>query len=363
MVLLDPWGSVLLKDYEAIAKKFGLEDFDPTALPEPNRLMRRGVVFASRDFGRIRECIKQRKRYYALTGIMPTAERIHLGTKMVLENMAWFQEHGAKAYVLVADLEAAATRGISLAEARKWAMSFHIPAYIALGLDPRRTVFYFQSENKAVMNLAYEFAKKITLAEFRAIYGLATPATIMSALTQAADILYPQLQARIPGVIPVGIDQDPHIRLVRDIVTRTKTAYGFIPPSAIYNKFTPGLDGSLKMSKSKPESMLELPEPQASVRRKLMNALTGGRDTLEEQRRLGGQPESCMIFELYKQHFLEKEEELNNIYRQCKAGSLLCGEDKRHACEHMTRFLEGFEKRLSKARKVVSKLKFIRFGR
>ena len=46
-VLIDPWGSSLIEDYEKLLKQFGLNSFSPTQLPNPNRLMRRRVNFAS----------------------------------------------------------------------------------------------------------------------------------------------------------------------------------------------------------------------------------------------------------------------------------------------------------------------------
>ncbi|MBI2656313.1 tryptophan--tRNA ligase, partial [Candidatus Woesearchaeota archaeon] len=311
--IIDPWGSALLEDYEKIIKDFGLEVFDARQFPKPNRIMRRNVVFAGRDLKIISDAIKNRKKYYVLSGIMPSNEKIHLGTKMVVENIKYFQEHGAEAYILVADLEAASARGVSLEEARKRALDFHIPAYVALGLDANKTIFYFQSENKEVMNNAYEFAKKITLNEFEAIYGSADPGKIMAAVTQVADILYPQFRERKPGIIPVGVDQDPHIRLARDIVRRLKEKKFFLP-SSLYHKYTPSLDGGMKMSKSKPESCIELPEDMKSVRRKIRNALSGGRDTLEEHRKLGAVIEKDMAFELMKQHLIEDDDELNEIY-------------------------------------------------
>ena len=187
--IIDPWGSELPEDYERIIKDFGLDVFEKGILPNPNRLMRRNVVFAGRDLKTIADAIKNKKKYYVLSGIMPSNEKIHFGTKMVVENIRYFQEHGAEAYILVADLEAASTRGISLEEARQRALKFHIPAYVSLGLDAKKTTFYFQSENREVMNNAYEFAKKITLNEFEAIYGSADPGKIMAAMAQVADIL------------------------------------------------------------------------------------------------------------------------------------------------------------------------------
>ena len=164
--IIDPYGSELVEDYAKAIKDFGLEVFTPTTFPEPNRVMRRGVVFAGRDLKIIARCIKEKKPFYALSGIMPTNDQIHLGNKIVVENLAYFQKHGAITFILVADLEAAAARGVSLEEGRKRALEFHIPAYLALGLDPKKTIFYFQSENKDVVHFAYEAAKKITLNEF-----------------------------------------------------------------------------------------------------------------------------------------------------------------------------------------------------
>jgi tryptophanyl-tRNA synthetase len=358
---IDPYGAELPEDYTKLIKDFGLEDFDVDDFPEPNRIMRRGTVFAGRDLKRIAKAIKEDKPFYVLSGIMPTNDKIHFGNKMVVENIRYFQEHGATAYILVADLEAAAARGVSLEEGRKRALEFHIPSYIALGLDPEKTVFYFQSENKDVVHLAFEFAKKITLNEFKAIYGSADPGRIMSAVTQVGDILYPQLKERMPGIIPVGIDQDPHIRLSRDIVARTK-AKKFFSPSSIYHKYTQSLDGSLKMSKSKPESCIVLPEDINTAQKKLKRAFTGGRETLEIQKRLGGEPEKCMIFEMDKQHLVQDDAELQEIYDRCKAGTLLCGECKDIACQKMEAFMTKFEADTEKARKGVEKLNFVKFG-
>ncbi len=362
-VFIDPWGATLIEDYRRVVEEFGLKPFTDEILrrlPNPNRLMRRKVVFCHRDLEVIIDAIQNRKPFYVLTGIMPSAEKIHLGTKMVVENLAYFQGQGAKTYLLVADLEAASTRGISLKESRRRALNFHIPAYIALGVDPEKTTFYFQSDNRTVMNLACELSRRVTISELRAIYGEITPGKIMGAMMMQADVLHPQLEERIPGVIPVGIDQDPHIRLARDLAKRTKARYGFIPPASIYHKFTPSLDGSLKMSKSRPETYIELPEDPKSVEKKLWDAFTGGRETAELQRKLGGRPEVCVVFELFKQHLIEDDEELNRIYEECKSGSRICGDCKTQATELMNRFMERFEDRLEEARELIPSITFIK---
>jgi len=362
-ITIDPWGEFLIKDYEKLIGQYGLEPFTDSLLkklPNPNKLMRRKIIFAHTDLGKVIDAIQNKKDFYVLTGIMPSLEQIHLGTKMVIENVKYFQDQGAKTFVLVADLEAAATRGVSLEEGRKRALNFHIPAYIALGLNPEKTVFYFQSENEKVKNLAFIFSRKITLNEFRAIYGSTEPGRMMSSVLQVGDILFPQLEKRMPGVIPVGPDQSPHILLSRDIVDRTQTTFNFVPPSGLYNKYTPSLDGGLKMSKSKPEYCITIPEDVNEACKKIRRAFSGGRDTLEKHRKLGGVPEKDMAFELLKQHFIEDDNELKRIYDDYKSGKMMSGEIKDIACKKLTEFMKDFEKKLEKARNIVPSLKFIK---
>ncbi len=359
---IDPWGSTLVKDYERLIKEFGLEAFDEKTLakfPKPNSLMKRGVVFAGQGLEQIASAISAKKPFYCLTGMMPSNEKVHFGNKMIVENMKYFQERGAKTYILIADLESAATRGISLETAQKRAMDFFIPAYIAFGLDPKKTLFYFQSKNEAVKNLGFLFSKKITLNEFRAIYGQPEPSRIFAALTQAGDILFPQLKEKMPGIIPVGIDQSPHIRLTRDIARRTKNDYNFFLPSAFYVKYTPSLDGYFKMSKSKPEFNIDIPEDAESAAKKIGRAVTGGRETAEKQKKLGGIPEKCIKFELDKQHFMN-DKELEDIYSKCRAGERLCGECKALTQKKVKEFMKGFNKKFSKARKQAKKVKFVK---
>ena len=349
----------MIEDYNKLITDFHLEKFDAKLFPKPNRLMRRGAVFSGIDLKAVADCIKKKKPFYVLSGIMPSGKKIHFGTKMVVEMISYFQKHGAETYILVADLEAEATRGITLEQARKRALDFHIPAYIALGLDPKNTIFYFQSENVEVMHAAYKYSKKVTQAQFEALYGNASPDRIFAALTQVGDILYPQFKKRMPGVIPVGVDQCPHILLTRDIVNRMKREK-FFAPGATFHKYTPALNGHFKMSKSMPESMIELPEDPKLACRKIKRAVTGGRDTLEEHRRLGAVIEKDMVFELLKLHLIESDEELARIHDAYKAGKMTSGELKEIACEKITGFMQDLEQGIKKARKSIGQLKFIK---
>ena len=355
-VMVDPWGKELVQDYERLIKEFGMQPFEPI-FPKPNLQMRRGVNFGGQDLGAIANAINTKKPFYCLTGIMPSSAKIHLGTDTVVQNVKYFQEHGAKTYVLIADVESQATRGVSIEEGKKRAIEFHIPAYVALGLDLKKTNFYFQSENKTVSNLAAICSRKITENEFRAIYGSVHPAKVMSAFTQMGDILHPQLEEPMPGVIPVGIDQAPHIRMSRDIARRLRGEYGFFPPSAIYNKYTSALDGSFKMSKSEGVGKIEIPElDMKALEKKINKAITGGKPTIEEQKKKGGEPEKCVVFEYCKNHFIKDDKILEKMYEECISGKNLCGEcKKKYGIKHAEAFYKEFDKKFKQAQKDVKK--------
>ena len=106
-----------------------------------------------------------------------------------------------------------------------------------------------------------------------------------------------------------------------------------------------------------------MPEDPKQACKKIMGAKTGGRKTVEEQRKIGGEPEKCIIFELYKQHLIEDDKELQKIYDNCKAGKLLCAEDKQNCCKLMTEFMKNLTNNIEKARKNIDTLNFVKFSK
>ena len=424
---IDPWSSTTYQDYTRLRDEFGIAEFTEALwkdLPHPHRLLRRNVVFGHRDFDIIHNAVKQKKPWAILTGLMPSG-RMHLGHKMVIDEVICYQSIGADIFIAVADFEAFATRGYTLKETKKLAIDEYISNYIALGLKPERCHIYFQSKNMYVKDLAYLPGKRVNWSQMNATYGFSSSANmahIFSPLIQTGDILHVQLKefgGVRPTLVPVGVDQDPHIRLSRDIaqahrlynITLTKDnrigvfvkidakvsdlldhaqkllkkngfsaferiteykalyindaaqsdiplineifaqeepslgVYGFLQPCSTYHRFITGLTGD-KMSSSKPESAIFLTDTPDDARKKIMHAKTGGAVTLEEQKKHGGSPDDCVIYELFLYHLIENDAELGTIYTDCKQGRLMCGQCKKHAADLMEAFLvEIAEKR------------------
>ena len=223
---IDPWSSEQSTDYDRMIEQFGLTPMNLRSMPNPGMLHRRGIVFAHRDFDVITESIIKGDPFGVLTGLMPSG-RMHLGHSMVIEQVRWFQDQGADVTVAVADLEALATRGTSLHKGRETALREYVLNYAALGLDADKTNVYFQSSRPEVQRLAFTLGKRTNLSELDAIYGFGGDtnlAHVQAPLVQVGDIVHPQLDdfgGLRPIVVPVGVDQDPHLRLTRDITQKT----------------------------------------------------------------------------------------------------------------------------------------------
>jgi tryptophanyl-tRNA synthetase len=404
---MNPWSSNQTVDVDRLFAEFGIEPIGEVArrLPEVPPFMRRGVVVGHRDYGLIVDAIRNRTPFHVLTGFMPSGLP-HLGHLMVMKEVVWHVQQGGNGYVAIADREAHAVRGMSWEKCREYGKEY-LKALYALGFEGTT---YYQSKNGRLKDLAFEASTKVNFSELSAIYGFGPETSLshaMSVITQVADILYPQLDAGpAPTIVPVGLDQDPHIRLTRDVAyklrmftvedrgdhisVRSKNApeaaleavsrafrgskkyaghvditgvemgrvedavrgieiahggFGFYPPSSTYHIFMPGLQGG-KMSSSVPDSSFGFYEPEKSVKKKIMGALTGGRMTLEEQRRLGGEPDVCSVYLLNLFHMLEDDVELADLARRCESGELTCGQCKKDTYERVQAFLKELREKM-----------------
>lgn len=361
--IIDPFGTSTVYDYDRLFADLGLKPIDKNILgniKHPSRFLRRGIDFAHVDFDKFIEASRSKKNIAVMTGIKPTND-FHLGSKMSAEEVIYFQkEFGAKVFYAVADLEGMLDNNLSLEEQHKIAID-NVADLLALGLDPKNAYIYKQSKQIHVMNMAYIFSRKVTNNHLKNLYGERPIGLYFAALTQCGDMLLPQLP-EFGGpktvLVPVGVDQAPHIFLCRDILEKVRDQFNFQPVAGIFHKFFRSLKGESKMSKRDSMSMLTLNDHPETATKKIMNALTGGRKTVAEQRELGGELDKSVVFELYKYHFVEDDDKVDKVAKAYVSGKLLDGDMKKEIAEVVVKFLEKHQakkKRLiPKAKKILS---------
>jgi tryptophanyl-tRNA synthetase len=364
---LTPWEASGDIDYEKLVKEFGVQHLDIHHLPQKLQehvLFRRGIIFAHRDFGVIAKRIEEGEPFIMMTGLMPTG-RMHIGHMLVAQQMVLYQKLGAKVYVCVADLEAYNARGQSLEESRKIAREEYLLNYLALGLDPKKAEIYFQSDRSkegelagAYYRLQNQLARHATFNEVKAVYGEISPGKLAAALLQGSDMLHPMLPAfegPMPVVVPVGIDQDPHLRLARGLARRLKE-HKFSTLSSTYHRFIPGLGGG-KMSSSDPTSFIALTDtPKEATKKVNKYAFSGGKATVEEHRKKGGDPDVDVAYAYLAAWFEPDDQKLARIHDDYQAGRMLTGELKSYLNERLVAFLEAHQEKREASRKVLDKL-------
>lgn len=351
-----PWEVKGDVNYGRLMREFGIKKIQ--GLPEnfkKNVLFRRNVVFAQRDFEMVLDCIRSKKKFVMMTGLMPSG-KFHLGHMILAQQFVFYQKLGAKLYIAVADLEAYNARKLSFKEMRETAIEEYLKNYIALGLKPKNCDFYFQSARaqdakkaNAFYKLASNFSRYATFNEFRAVYGEISPGKMNASLLQAADMYSAQLPEfegkPVQTFIPVGIDQDPHIRIARGMARRNKDVR-FIPIASTYHTFLPSIKGGSKMSSSDENSYIAMTDSPAEVKKKINKyAFSGGQKTTDEHRKKGGNPDVDVSFQYLKMFFEPDDEKLKQIYDDYKSGKLLTGELKKYLIEKINDFLKEHQKK------------------
>jgi len=359
---------------EKLIKEFGIQPLENSEIYNDstfrdifyhNILFRRNIIFAHRGFEKILKVVKDKKPFVMMTGMMPTG-KFHIGHMILARQIIFYQHLGAKIYLCVADIEAYHTRGQSLEESRKIAIEEYILNYIALGLKPENCEIYFQSnrseyseKSNAYYRLQNILARHATFNEFKAVYGEITPGKMISAVLQASDMLHPQLrefEGPVPVIVPVGIDQEPHIRLARDMCSRINgyNNFKFQELCSTYHTFIPGLTGG-KMSSSNSTSYIALTDtPEDAAKKVKKYAFSGGGDTIDEHKKHGGKPDIDVSFQ-WLRIFEEDDLLLENIRNQYTRGNILSGELKNLLISKLTPFLTEHQANREKARKVLHK--------
>lgn len=154
---------------------------------------------------------------------------------------------------------------------------------------------------------------------------------------------------KIPCLIPCAIDQDPYFRQCRDIAPRMK----FVKPAIIHSIFLPSLKGSeSKMSASDVDSSIFLSDTDKQIKKKIGQAFSGGQDTRELHREIGGRTKVDVPFQ-YLTFFLEDDNELERVRVAYENGEIESGEMKMLCTKTVQAYVAEFRERKAKVTEAI----------
>ncbi len=262
-----------------------------------------------------------------LTGDRPTG-KLHLGHYVgSIKNRVALQGQYDKAFYMVADVQGLTDNAENPEKVRNNAIEVVLDN-LACGLDPAKTTFFIQSEVPEIAELTVFFLNLVTLARLK------RNPTVKDEMTQkgygedvnAGFLIYPVSQAADilafkANVIPVGIDQVPHIEQTNDILQKFNSLYGevFTKVDVKLSETSRlvGIDGNAKMSKSLGNS-IELSDSNEVIEKKVMQMYT---DPTHIHVQDPGKVEGNVVFQ-YLDIFDSNKEEVAELKAQYQKGGL-----------------------------------------
>ena len=366
-MIVTPWMVSGKIDYSRLIEEFGTQPITEDLLERIKRYsgelhlqLRRGLFFSHRDLDWILDMYDAGRGFILYTGRGPSGP-VHIG-----HLIPWiFTKHlqdvfGSKLYFQMTDDEKFLVNPeFTLEKSTGFAYDNALDV-IAVGFDPEKTKIIMDVEAAGFLyKIAIRVAKRITFSTVKATFGLTESSNIglifFPAIQAAPCFIESELTGEnVPCLIPAAIDQDPYWRVTRDVAPKL----GYLKPAQIHCKFLPGLSKGGKMSASLPETCIFTTDTPEEAERKIWNAFTGGRPTVREQKIHGGDPSICPIYYYDYYMFEEDDEEINEIYRRCRSGELLCGEHKTMLAEKVKRFLKEHQRKREKARDLLEDFLF-----
>ena len=278
----------------------------------------------------------------ALSGVKPTG-RPHIGNYFGAMKQFVDLQNNFEMYVFIAEYHALTTMH-QPAELRESIYNL-ILDYLAIGLDPEKTILYRQSDIPELTELTWIFNCLVTVPwlerahafKDRTSKGIEASVGLFDyPILMAADILLPQSE-----VIPVGRDQVQHVEMAREIARKFNTTYGhtFPEPEAFVQAdvaIIPGTDGQ-KMSKSYGNT-IPLFGTDAEIKKAIMSIVTDSALPKDPK-----DPESCTVFALHK--LITPEPQLSDIRMGYEQGGLGYGESKQILLDNYLSFITPMRER------------------
>ncbi|MDD2696120.1 MAG: tryptophan--tRNA ligase [Anaerolineales bacterium] len=224
--------------------------------------------------------------------------------------------------------------------------------WLAAGIRPEETIVFIQSHVPEVTELHTilsmitplgkltdlpTFKEKVRMHPHNVNYGL-----VGYPVLQTADIVLYKA-----NLVPVGIDQQPHIEFAREVVRTFNFRYKtdvLIEPQMKATE-TPkvlGIDGQQKMSKSLNNHIEMAATPEETTAR-VMQMVT---DPARIRRSDPGNPDVCNVFSLHK--IFSSPEEVAMVDRECRRAGIGCVECKQLLARNLNAHLAPFRERRQK---------------
>jgi tryptophanyl-tRNA synthetase len=330
-------------DYNKIIDKFGctkisddlIKRFEQLTGKQAHRYLRRGIFFCHRDLENILNHYENGKKFYLYTGKGISADSLHIAHAIQFQFTQYLQEaFNVPLVIQMTDDEKFFFKDLTFEQIDKMALS-NIKDVIAFGFNPKKTFIFIDSEyiGKMYRNVC-RIQKALTYSTVRAAFGL-VPSDNCGKVSYPAIQMAPSFPSSFPDLfkdtdmlclIPSAIDQNPFLMLARDVASAVKSN----KPSLIHSKFLPSLSANEKMSGSTDEKFtIFLTDTMGQIKKKVNTlAFSGGKDTIEEHRLLGGNCSIDIPYQ-YLTFFLEDDNKLKQIHDDYSSGTMTSGEIKK----------------------------------
>lgn len=355
-----PWDVEGIVDYDKLIKEFGVNYLDENLKNEIKKIsekkgipyhiyLKRNLFFSHRDFNEAFDNYKKGKPFFLYTGRAPGGS-MHVGHMVPFLFTKYLQDiFDVNLYIQIPDDEKFLFKKDLTLEKIEEMTKLDLEDIAAIGFNPEKTFIFRNSEYMSKMYPVYlKVAKKITFSQARNIFGFTNDSNVGMINYPALQIV-PTLFEKGQCVVPCAIDQDPYFRLQRDFAK----SLGHYKNATILSKFLTALTGpNGKMSASDPDKAILLTDDNNKVKKKVNKyAFSGGRETLEEHRKFGGNCEIDVSFQWLYNLFEENDAEIEKIKNEYSSGKMLSGEIKGILIEKIDVFLEEHRRKKEEAKK------------
>jgi len=227
--------------------------------------------------------------------------------------------------------------------------------YLAVGLNPKKSIIFIQSDVPEVTELAWILNTIVPVGELKRMTQFKEKAKEHPEYVNVGLFDYPVLMAADillykAELIPVGEDQVQHIELTRTIARKFNKMFGFTfpEPKEVLTEAKRVMslkNPTKKMSKTGDEG-IALTDSEEIIWKKLATAMT---DPARIKKTDPGEPKKCNLYslhELFSQLPIQKE-----IAQKCRSAEIGCLDCKKILAENIAKELAPFRKKYAELSK------------